>query len=128
MNETKTQGNWTNQQLKYIQFLASEKTDKSGKKWTEEEYQSVLGVDQATMWRWRQLPGFRLALFEKILENNLDYLPNLVKGQMAAGIRKGKGGETAAFLAIMRQFELLKADKTDNKTELSGDLKFTFDD
>lgn len=102
----------TDQQLKYIQFLARGKRNKAGDKRTEEQFAIALGVHPSTPYRWRELPGFAEALFEETIRQRLHYIPTLVDAQMATGI-KGKGGNTQAFMALMRQFSLLKTDKHD---------------
>jgi hypothetical protein len=116
MNEAKMSQTWTEQQEKYISFVARGKKTLSGEDRTDEEFAKAIGVDRKTLWRWRKLPGFAAAVFDEVLQENLHYLPNLMKSQLAGGIKKGKGGETPAATLILRQYELLKSDKIDHTT------------
>jgi hypothetical protein len=50
------------------------------------------------------------------MTSKMHYVNSLVDAQLAGGLKKGKGGETQAFLALMRQYELLKSDKIDHTT------------
>lgn len=111
-----TQEKWTDQQIKYIQFLARGKKDLHGRSYTEGEFAKIMGVDFSTIWRWKQKDGFAKVLFEASMKEVAVYLPEMIKAQAAAGLKKGKGGETQAFMALMRQYELLKSDKIDHTT------------
>jgi hypothetical protein len=116
MSEPKTLGNFSEKQLKYIQFLARNSTTKSGEKRTKEQFAEAIGIHWTTLYDWQRLPGFAQALFEETLKFNAKHLPAIVQAQIAAAGKKGKGGDTQAFMAIMRQYELLKSDKVDHTT------------
>lgn len=111
----KTQDLLSEKQIKYIQFLARGKKTKQGERRTEEQFAEAIGVNASTTYRWRELPGFAEALFQETIKQRLHHLPTLVDAQLQTGI-KGKGGNTQAFMALMRQFELLKSDKVDHTT------------
>jgi hypothetical protein len=112
----KTQQQWTAEQFKYIQFVARGNKTINGDDRTEEQFAKAIGVDRVTLWRWSKLPGFRLAVFDEVMGRKLKYLDRLVDSQIMAAGKKGKGGETQAFLAIMRQAQLLQSDKVDHTT------------
>lgn len=117
---------WTEKQEKYIGFVARGNKTLKGEDRTDEQFAAAIGVDRKTLWRWSRLAGFRLAVFDEVMGRKLKYLDKLVDSQIAGGLRKGKGGETQAFMAMMRQYELLKSDKIENKNENIGELKITF--
>jgi transcriptional regulator with XRE-family HTH domain len=109
------QQKWTEAQLKYIQFVARGKRTRQGEKRTDEQFASAIGVDRVTLWRWRSIEGFNKAVFDEILRENVHYLPDLVKAQMAGGMKKGKGGDTPAATLILKSYQLL-LDKVDHTT------------
>lgn len=100
---TKTQGQWTDQQKKYIDFLARGKKDKLGNDKTEQQFADVTGVDFATLWRWKQKDGFAEALLEATQRNLAPLLPSLsnaVTGKAFGEPRFKKIDIPAATLAI----------------------------
>lgn len=116
MNETKTQQGFTEDQYKYLRYVARGRKDIAGNSYTEEQFAKAIGVDRTTTYRWRGIPGFAQVLFEEILKENMHYLPQLVQAQVAAAGKKGKGGETAAMTLLLRQYQLLQSDKIDHTT------------
>lgn len=113
MEEAKMSDKWTEQQEQYIRFLARGKKDQAGNEYTEAEFAKFIGVNERTTYRWRLLDGFAQAVFDEALRMRISYLPTIIDAQIMAAGKKGKGGDTQAFMAIMRQFGLLKADKQD---------------
>jgi hypothetical protein len=114
--ETKNRDKWSEKQIKYIQFLGRGKKGKDGTSFTNEQFARAIGVNPDTLYTWKKLSGFTQAVFDYILTANLDYLPDIFAAQLIAAGKKGKGGDTQAFMAIMRQYELLKSDKIDHTT------------
>lgn len=121
MEEAKTRESWTENQLKYIEFLGRGKVDKLGDSYTKEEFAKAIGVNPDTLYRWQKLPGFRVAVFEASLGDIVDRIPamNKIMAGKAMGLKSAKSGDTQAYLALMRQFELLKSDKTQTDINIS---------
>jgi hypothetical protein len=73
----KMQGNWTEPQLKYIQFLARGKKNRKGEARTEDQFAKSIGVDFSTLWRWKQKDGFAEALLDATQRELAPLLPSL---------------------------------------------------
>lgn len=78
---------WTPDQERLILWLALPKAEKSPK--TQAALAKDLCIDEATIWRWKQLPGFREAVNKLARELVQDDLPEVL------GVirRKAKDGE-----------------------------------
>ena len=124
MNNSKIQEKWSPQQLKYINFLGRGKTTLNGEKKTNEDFAKAINVNASTLYEWKKLPGFKEAVFQAALADNLDHLPMLLKSQMAGGVKKGKGGETPAATLILKAYQLLfdKVDHTTNGKDMPSPI------
>lgn len=129
--------NWTEQQKQYIRFLGRGKRDINGTKYSKEKFAELIGIHWTTLYEWQNLPGFMEAVFDWSVKEHIDYLPDMIKAQAAKatgqelystdakGKRKvAKPGDTQAFMALMRQFGLLKSDKIDNSGEIEVTHKY----
>lgn len=129
MNEAKTQEKWTDAQIKYAQFLARGKKTIGGIKRSNEEFAKAIGVNAATLYRWKMQDGFMALVFELDMRELVDDLPQMrqavkasVLGQELSYVN-GKGktiklkpANVQAYLALMRQAKLLQSDKIDHTT------------
>lgn len=115
----KLEHRWTPQQIKYIEFVSRGKTNLKGEKRTDDEFAKAVGVGRTTLWRWQNEDGFAEAIFEQSLKNLIPYLPSLNVAMLgkASGSKKHQGASERAYLALMRQYELLKTDKVDITTK-----------
>ena len=114
--------NWTAQQLQAIRFLAAGREDTTGKRWTNEEFcEQILKIHPTTLSRWKADPTFRMAVLEETMGRATDFLPAMVNAQIKKAIKKE---DTPAFMAIMRQAGIIRADKTEQKTEHTGEVAF----
>lgn len=110
-------------QIMAIRFLAANKTDTNGNKWTIEDFcRQVLKVDPATLYRWQAKQEFRIAVLDETMGRVTQFVPAMVQAQVAKAVKKQ---DTQAFMAVMRQAGIIKADKTDSKVEHSGEVAFT---
>ncbi len=106
-----------------INYLAANKTDTNGNKWSIEDFcEKVLKVHPATFYRWQSEPSFRMAVLEETMGRMTQFVPAMVQAQISKAIKKQ---DTPAFMAVMRQAGIIKADKTEAKTEHSGEVNFT---
>lgn len=112
-------------QQQYVNFLAAGRVDRTGKKWSKGEYAQVLGVHPTTLSDWQHVPGFKEALFEASIARIAEFVPDMLRAQVAKAI---SSKDTNAFMAVMRQAGLLKADKSDNKNENYTEVKLVFND
>lgn len=123
MSETNNTKKWSIEQEQYIRFLAAGRTDTTGKRWTNEEYaQKVLKVHPVTLSKWKTNPLFRMAVLEETMGRAVDFLPAMVNAQIKKAIKKE---DTAAFMAIMRQAGIVKADKSESEVTHQGEVSFT---
>lgn len=123
MSEPEKPDDWSLEQRQYIRFLAAGKTDTTGKKWTKEEFaRQVLKCSPDRLYDWQRKPGFKSAVFEETMGRMAEFLPDMVRAQVHKSIKRQ---DTPAFLALMRQTELLKSDKVDQNTNLSGEVGVT---
>ena len=85
---------------------------------SRDEFAQSIGVDDATLYRWQKLPGFKTAVFEASMEHLSNRIPELNKAMMgkALGFKDFKNADVPAYNILMRQFALLKADKIDHTT------------
>lgn len=118
MAPTNLQQKWTDDQLKYVEFVARGKKNLQGERRSDEYFAKSIGVNRTTLWRWQCLDGFAEAVFELSLRSLVPYLPSLNVAMLgkAVGSKKHEAASYQAYLALMRQFELLKSDKVDHTT------------
>lgn len=121
-----TQGNpigFTPPQIQAIKFLGANKIDTTGKKWTIEDFsRQVLKINPCTFYDWQSKPAFRQAVLEETMGRVTQFVPAMVQAQVAKAVKKQ---DTPAFMAIMRQAGVLKADRTDSTVEHTGEVAFT---
>ena len=116
---------WTDLQYEYISFFARGLKTIGGEKISRDEWGKRNETDPATLWRWQQLPGFKQVVFDLAVAEFIPRIPDMLTAQVAKAtgqqLKDSKGkvvkpGDTQAFMALMRQFELLKSDKLDHTT------------
>lgn len=123
MSDLGNSSKFTPAQMSAIRFLAANKTDTSGKKWTIEDFCStVLKIHFTTFYNWQRDPVFRMAVLEETMGRMTQFVPAMVQAQVAKAVKKQ---DTPAFLAIMRQAGVLKADKQDSVVTHQGEVSFT---
>lgn len=120
-----TQESWTENQMKFINFLARGKTDKDGNEFTEGQFAKIIGVDQATLWRWKHLDGFGEALLEATRKELQPHLPKLSKAILAkaAGNSKFKNIDIPAANLVIKLMGV--AERTESKLEARVDANVT---
>lgn len=111
---------WTENQIKYIHFLARGKQDKHGRTFTEDEFAKIIGVDFSTLWRWKQKDGFAEALLIATQKELAPYLPSISRGLIgkAGGNKKFKNIDVpAANLAIKLMGVVLEKSQVESKVD-----------
>lgn len=118
------QEKFTPQQELYLEYLAAGKQDVHGNKYSKGDMAKLFGTDPATLWRWERLPGFQEEVFNRSMARLTEYLPSMNKAMVKKALDKG---DVQAYMAIMRQANLLKADKFDNKNDNTDNVTIRFD-
>src|SRR6185437_10462654 len=116
MAELENANNLTPDELMAARFLAAGKQDVNGRKYTIEEFcQEVLKCHPATFYRMQVKQAFKQQVLEETMGRMTKFIPAMVQAQVEKSIKQK---DTTAFMAIMRQAGLLKADKSEIKTEV----------
>lgn len=102
MDQQKTSQKWTDSQLKYAAFVARGNRNLQGEKRTEGQFADAVGVDRRTLWRWRQLPGFKYLVLDLIIAENLHDMTDLLAAQRA----KARGQKIFGTDSKGRKYEL----------------------
>lgn len=113
------QENWTPNQLKFIEWLATPKQDRKPE--TVELLAEELGVNPATMWRWKKLDGFQDAVNALARASVGSRLPE-VYGALLREAEKG------SFQHIKLALELSGDYVERSETKISGNLEFNADE
>lgn len=79
----KSQEKWTETQIRYINFLGRRKKTKSGAKSTNEKFAEAHGINPSTLYDWKKLPGFKLAVLEAMVAEDLDDLGDMLSAMKA---------------------------------------------
>lgn len=117
MTQQELQEKLTTEQELYVKYLAAGRQSTSGKKYTEEQFAELIGVNPATLWRWRQKPEFKKLVLDESMTRLVEFIPAMNKAMVRKAIEKG---DVQAYMAIMRQAELLKAEKQEIKHEVTS--------
>lgn len=83
MSEAKSQEKWSEVQIKYINFLGRRKKTKSGVKSSNEKFAEAHGINPSTLYDWKKLPGFKLAVLEAMVAEDLDDLGDMLTAMKA---------------------------------------------
>jgi hypothetical protein len=113
------QENWTPNQLKFIEWLATPKQDRKPE--TVELLAGALGMNAATLWRWKRLDGFQDAVNALARAAVSSRLPE-VYGALLREAEKG------SFQHIKLTLELSGDYVERNETKISGSLEITADE
>lgn len=113
------QENWTPNQLKFIEWLATPKQDRRPE--TVELLAAEIGVNAATLWRWKKLDGFQDAVNALARSSVSTRLPE-VYGALLREAEKG------SFQHIKLALELSGDYVERSETKISGNLEFSADE
>jgi len=111
-----TQDNWTATQWKYIVWLATPRFERTPPH--QEMLAKDLGVNPATLWRWRKLPGFQEAVNAYAREMIVNKLPE-VYGALLREAEKG------SYQHIKLALELAGDYQETTRQEVSGTVHTT---
>lgn len=113
------QENWTPDQLRLMEWIATPKQDRKPE--TMELLADELGVNAATMWRWKKLDGFQDAVNALARASVGNRLPE-VYGALLREAEKG------SYQHIKLTLELSGDYIERNETKISGNLEFNADE
>lgn len=82
---------WTAEQRQYMDWLALPKALRQPK--TDGQFATQLGVNQSTLWRWRQIPGFADELRRQVREQLKSEVPEIYE----ALVKEAKKGDVPAI-------------------------------
>lgn len=113
------QGQWTEQQRQFIEWLAIPRFERVPP--TQEMMAQQLGVDNATLWRWKKLDGF-LDEVNKLARQSVRASLPAVYGAL---IRQAEAGEYQHIKLLLEiAGEYVPVQK--NQNEQSGEVTYRF--
>jgi hypothetical protein len=113
--------NWTFEQLKYIEWLATPRMIRTPP--TVELLGEQLGVDRVTLWRYSKLPGFDDEVRKLVRASIGKKLPDLY----GALIREAEAGSFQHLqMALEMAGEYVKKQHNVNDSNVNGDLILRF--
>jgi hypothetical protein len=113
--------NWTFEQLKYIEWLATPRMSRTPP--TMEMLGEQLGVDRVTLWRYSKLPGFDDEVRKLVRASIGKKLPDLY----GALIREAEAGSFQHLqMALEMAGEYVKKQHNVNDSNVNGDLILRF--
>jgi hypothetical protein len=113
------QENWTPNQIRFIEWLATPKLERKPE--TVELLAAEMGVNAATLWRWKKLDGFQETVNHLARTTVHSRLPE-VYGALLREAEKG------SFQHIKLTLELSGDYVERSETKISGNLEFSADE